>query len=207
MRELSFSVAEGEFLGIKGTSGVGKSSILKCIYRTYLPSSGAILFRSSRYGEIDLAQASERIVSRLRQEEIGYVSQFLRVIPRIPTLDIVAERALLAGQAEETAHRQAEELLAALNIPRSLWRAYPTTFSGGEQQRVNLARALIVRPRLLILDEPTASLDPRSKANVISLLQEMKKQGTTMIGVFHDLDMMQQIADQVLDLQPTLTTS
>lgn len=200
LRNLSFSVPSGQFLGIAGPSGIGKSSILKCIYRTYLPTAGHIRFQSLTYGEIDLASADERQISRLRKLEIRYVSQFLRVIPRVEAIDIVAERLLSNGADAGEARRQAGEMLDMLRVPRSLWKAYPATFSGGEQQRINLARALVVPSRLLILDEPTASLDNESKKSVVALLQDMKRKGTTMIGVFHDVDIMEQLADTILDL-------
>lgn len=198
---LSFSVPKGKFLGISGPSGIGKSTILKCIYRTYLPSSGSILYESERFGELDLAQANERQIIALRRSEIGYVSQFLKVIPRVSAEQIVAQRAMAAGMSAEEAIERARSILKRLGIPQQLWRAFPATFSGGEQQRVNLARAFVVRPRLLILDEPTASLDPDSKKIVISILHEMKRAGTTMIGVFHDHKLMEKVADDILDLK------
>jgi alpha-D-ribose 1-methylphosphonate 5-triphosphate synthase subunit PhnL len=200
-QNLSFEIAKGEFMGIAGPSGIGKSSILKCIYRTYLPTSGEIKYDSAHYGAIDLARATEREISHLRKNEISYVSQFLKVIPRVSAIDIVAEKLLPTGISIEAARLQAEEMLDRLRIPRKLIKAFPATFSGGEQQRVNLARAFIVRPRLLILDEPTASLDQETKQSVLELLSEMKAQGTTMIGVFHDWDVMERIADDILDLQ------
>lgn len=187
-------------MGLAGPSGIGKSSILKCIYRTYLPTSGRVRFRSSMYGEIDLASADERRVAHLRKYELSYVSQFLKVIPRVSALDIVAERLLPLGYSLQAARDDAAGMLARLRIPETLWSAYPATFSGGEQQRINLARAFIVRPRLLILDEPTASLDRETTESVLELLQEMKRQGTTMIGVFHDWEIMKRVADRIFDL-------
>ncbi len=200
-QNLSFEVGKGKFMGIAGPSGIGKSSILKCIYRTYLPTSGEIRYESELYGSIDLAQANERQISHLRKNEISYVSQFLKVIPRVSALDIVAEKLLPSGMQLDDARIQAARMLERLRIPTKLIEAYPATFSGGEQQRVNLARAFIMRPRLLILDEPTASLDVKTKQSVLELLREMKAQGTTMIGVFHDWDVMEQISDNILDLQ------
>ncbi|WP_239634081.1 phosphonate C-P lyase system protein PhnL [Paenibacillus sp. H1-7] len=202
--DLSFEIAKGQFLGIAGPSGIGKSSILKCIYRTYQPTSGSILYDSELFGRIDLAKASERQIIHLRRAEISYVTQFLRVVPRVPALDVVAEKLLPKGFTMEEARVKAEEMLERLNIPRTLWPAFPATFSGGEQQRVNLARALIARPRLLILDEPTASLDHQTKMSVLSLLNEMKAEGTTMVGVFHDWEVMGQVADNILDLGEVL---
>jgi alpha-D-ribose 1-methylphosphonate 5-triphosphate synthase subunit PhnL len=200
-QNLSFEIDKGKFMGIAGPSGIGKSSILKCIYRTYLPTSGEIKYESAHFGSIDLAKAAERQISHLRKNEISYVSQFLKVIPRVSAVDVVAEKLLPTGLSIEEARMQAEEMLERLHIPSKLFQAYPATFSGGEQQRVNLARAFIVRPRLLILDEPTASLDRETKQSVLELLSEMKDQGTTMIGVFHDWDVMERIADNILDLQ------
>lgn len=198
--DLSFRVPKGHFLGIAGPSGIGKSSILKCIYRTYLPTRGNIWYDSELYGRINLAHADERQIIHLRHSEMSYVTQFLKVIPRVSAQDVVAERLLPKGWSLDDARAKAREMLARLRIPQKLWDAFPATFSGGEQQRVNLARALIARPRLLILDEPTASLDDRTKQIVISILREMKDEGTTMIGVFHDWEVMGSIADDIFDL-------
>ncbi|MFC4809866.1 phosphonate C-P lyase system protein PhnL [Paenibacillus sp. GCM10023250] len=197
---LSFGIGQGRFLGIAGPSGIGKSTILKCIYRTYMPSSGEIWYESLHEGRVDLAQADERQMIRLREREIGYVSQFLKVIPRVPAVDVVAERLLPFGWTPADARREAETMLEALRIPRKLWQAFPATFSGGEQQRVNLARAFIVRPRLMILDEPTASLDRDTTAAVVGMLRGMKREGTTMVGIFHDWDVMEQVADDIVDI-------
>lgn len=200
VKQISFRIPKGRFMGVAGPSGVGKSSILKCIYRTYLPTEGIVEYDSAAFGTIDLAQATERQIVYLRNTEIGYVTQFLKVIPRISATDVVAER-LIPGYSRHEARLRAHEMLARLNIPPKLWEAFPATFSGGEQQRVNLARAFIARPRLLILDEPTASLDADTKTKVLDILHEMKQDGCTMIGVFHDSEIMAQVADEVLDLQ------
>lgn len=199
-RNISFAVEEGTFLGIFGPSGSGKSTILKCIYRTYLPSSGSIRYLSRRYGKVDLARVPERQVLVLRQE-IGYVSQFLRIMPRVSAVDVVAERLWQQGTDQEEARRTAREYLARLGVARELWDAYPVTFSGGEQQRVNLARALITRPRLLLLDEPTASLDINTKNTVLGLLQELKESGTGMVGIFHDINAARRLVDRAFVMQ------
>lgn len=200
---LSFQIRRGRFLGIAGPSGIGKSTILKCVYRTYMPSSGQVWYDSLHEGRVDLAQADERQMIRLRERELGYVSQFLKVIPRVPAVDVVAERLLPLGWLQADARMEAERMLEQLRIPRKLWQAFPATFSGGEQQRVNLARAFIVRPRLMILDEPTASLDRDTTAAVVGMLQAMKREGTTMVGIFHDWEVMEQVADEILDISPT----
>jgi alpha-D-ribose 1-methylphosphonate 5-triphosphate synthase subunit PhnL len=197
-RDVSFEVAAGELLALAGPSGTGKSTVLKCLYRTYLPTAGRLRFRSAALGEVELAGAPTRTVLELRRREIGYVSQFLRVIPRVPALSVVMEPLLRrGGVAREEARRRAVELLDELGIPRALHDAYPATFSGGEQQRVNLARAVLWEPRLLLLDEPTASLDPASVKAALAVLARLRARGTTMIGVFHDPQLITALADRV----------
>jgi len=193
---ISFELKEGEFLGITGPSGAGKSTVLKCIYRTYIPSAGEILYRSARYGLINLPTVPEQVILDLRREEIGYVSQFLKVMPRVPAVDVLAERLWRKGQAVEEGREAARLYLERMGIARELWDAYPATFSGGEQQRVNLARALIVRPKLLLIDEPTASLDSKTKTVVIDLLKELKEQGTGMVVIYHDPAAMRKLVDR-----------
>jgi alpha-D-ribose 1-methylphosphonate 5-triphosphate synthase subunit PhnL len=202
---LSFEVRRGEFVGLAGPSGAGKSTALKCIHRTYLPTAGSIRFHSASLGDVDLASLPEREIIDLRRTEIGFVSQFLRVIPRVPTLELVAEplRTRLGLSADE-ASRQAAELLDRLQIPRNLFSAYPATFSGGEQQRVNIARAVGRRPSLLLLDEPTASLDRQSAEIALGLLSELRAEGCTIIGVFHDPELLARIADRTIRIGGSL---
>jgi alpha-D-ribose 1-methylphosphonate 5-triphosphate diphosphatase len=198
--DLSFEVAEGGVLALSGPSGTGKSSVLKCIYRTYLPSSGRMLYQTRDGDILDLAALPEHRIIQLRRKEIGFVAQFLRVLPRVSAADVVAEPLLQQGIAYSSARNTAEELLSQLNIPSRLHEAYPVTFSGGEQQRVNIARAVIGRPRLLLLDEPTASLDTGSIRMVLSLLDRLRKNGTTMIMICHDQSIARGIADIVLPM-------
>lgn len=199
-RSVSFEVEQGQILGLQGRSGAGKSSVLKCIYRTYLTDSGSIHYQSETLGTLDLTKASDQQIIQLRRDEIGYMTQFLRVIPRVSAIDIVSEPLVTKGCPVEEARKQACQLLERLHIPGSLFDASPATFSGGEQQRVNFAAGIIARPRLLLLDEPTASLDPKSMTAVIELLLELKSYGTTMISIFHDKKTMNQIADKVYTL-------
>lgn len=199
---VSFSVDKGKSLALSGPSGTGKSSILKCLYRTYSPTSGSILYQSHSSGEVDLATLPEYSMVHLRNKEIGYVTQFLRVIPRVPATGVVAEPLLRRGVPENEAMDQAAALLRRLRIPEELLDAYPVTFSGGEQQRVNIARAMIAQPRLLLLDEPTASLDKASISIVIDLLRELQAGGTTMVMIFHDPEIMNALADEVLPITP-----
>lgn len=199
----SFIVESGEFLGISGPSGAGKSTILKCIYRTYLATGGDIWYDSVLYGKVNLAAIADHMVIGLRHKEIGYVSQFLKVIPRVSAIDIVAEPMLLKnGASPEEAKTKAGELLERLNISPKLFDAYPATFSGGEQQRVNIARAIIWKPRLLLLDEPTASLDKDSTVVVVELLKELRSEGTSMVGIFHDNELMESITDRIYRVNP-----
>ncbi len=197
---VSFSVEQGTCLNISGPSGGGKSSLLKCIYRSYRPTTGRIWYQSREYGRIDLAGLSEREILRLRRQEVRMVSQFLHVIPRVPAIDVVAEPLLLLGESSSEARAQASEWLERLGIPSHLWDAYPQTFSGGEKQRINLARALITSPRLLLLDEPTSALDARSAGVVMEILSDLKDRGTTMLSIFHDNRLATQLKDSQLNL-------
>jgi len=194
-QNVNFTVQDGEFVGITGKSGAGKSTILKCIYRTYIPVTGGMVFQSKQFGKIDLAKASERNITFIRQWEIGYVSQFLDVLPRMTALDVVAEALVEMGCSKEKSVDDAKTMLKHFQIAENLWDAYPKTFSGGEKLRLNLAKAMIKRPRVLLLDEPTASLDNQSKGPVKEMIIELKRTGTSMVGIFHDLEFMQDVVD------------
>jgi alpha-D-ribose 1-methylphosphonate 5-triphosphate synthase subunit PhnL len=196
-RRVSFQVPAGKALGLSGPSGYGKSSLLKCIYRTYLPSRGRVTYESELLGQVNLGALPENEILILRRREIGYVTQFLSVLPRVSAVDVVAEPLVAAGSPRPKAREKARCLLRRLNIDAALHDAYPATFSGGEKQRVNLARAVIRPPRLLLLDEPTASLDADAMQVVLDLLSEMKALGTTMVTVFHDRSIMDRLADEV----------
>ncbi len=187
LSNLSFTLVEGQFLLVTGPNGSGKSTLLRCLYRTYRPTGGHALYYS-RHGVIDLAQAADIDIALLRNQEIGFVTQFLRPRPRVTALELVAEPLLALGTPFEVATQQAGEWLDAFGLKPELWMAYPTTFSGGEQQKVNLARALIAPRRLLLLDEPTASLDAPTRAALIHQLTHLKSMGVAMIGVFHHLE-------------------
>jgi len=193
---VNLSVAQGEMLAIIGPSGAGKSSLLKCVYGTYLPSSGNIFYTDSNNQTHDLANADLQTMRTLRTNEIGYVSQFFHVIPRIAAIDILCEPLINRGVDTKDAERRSKELLSAVGIPEELWQMYPSTFSGGEKQRLNIVHGLITQPRLVLLDEPTASLDPKSKASVLELINELKVQGSIILGVFHDYGAMKVVADQ-----------
>ncbi|EEA00992.1 phosphonate C-P lyase system protein PhnL [Burkholderia sp. H160] len=199
---VSFAVEPGRLSALIGPTGAGKSSVLKCIYRTYLPSAGSLLFRTGAGETVDLAQASEHEVLALRKSEIGFVTQFLHCLPRKAAVDVVAEPLLVRGATRAEARDNARELLDALNVPERLWEVPPATFSGGEKQRVNLARGLVARPRLLLLDEPTASLDPRTTDKVVEILQGIKAEGVAMLAIFHHPDLVARLADQVIELAP-----
>ena len=195
--QISFHVPKGTALGLSAPSGYGKSSVLKCIYRSYLPSAGHIFYESDPLGRVDLATAQENTILRLRQGEMGYVTQFLSVLPRISAVDVVAEPLMVHGEAPSDARQKAAVLLKRLRIDEHLFEAFPSTFSGGEKQRVNIARAVIRPPKLLLLDEPTASLDPVSMEIVLNILSELKSEGTTMVTVFHDRTVMERLTDGI----------
>lgn len=197
--DVSFDVHEGEFLAVVGESGSGKSSLLKCLYRTYDPSAGRVVYHGSG-GDIDLASCTDRTVMKLREDTVGYTSQFLDEIPRVPAIDVVARPLIEQGTPTEEARERARELLTALHVPEELWEAYPATFSGGERQRVNLAQALAPKPNLLLLDEPTSALDPETRQAAIDLLEAYLGADTTVIGVFHDTDVVEAVADRVVVL-------
>jgi len=199
--DISFQLRAGEFLLLKGRNGAGKSTLLRTLYRSYLPGGGEILFHSS-YGVIDLARAADVDISLLRKTEMGFVTQFLTARPRVSAEALVAEPLRLSGIEAPNALDQARHWLDAFGVKRALWAAYPTTFSGGEQQKVNLARALILPQRLLLLDEPTASLDVSARAALIDRLADLKSKGTAMIGVFHHPGDVAELIDREIDLTP-----
>jgi alpha-D-ribose 1-methylphosphonate 5-triphosphate synthase subunit PhnL len=196
---LNFSLEAGQFMLIGGANGAGKSSLLRCLYRTYLPSAGQALFQS-RHGLIDLARAADVDIALLRREEMGFVTQFLRPRPRVSAVELVAEPLLGAGMAWDEATENARQMLADFGLKEELWQAYPTTFSGGEQQKVNLARALIAPRRLLLLDEPTASLDAATRQSLQERLTELKTHGVAMIGVFHHPEDIRSLIDTEIRL-------
>jgi alpha-D-ribose 1-methylphosphonate 5-triphosphate synthase subunit PhnL len=197
--DVSFDIRGGEFLAVVGESGSGKSSLLKCLYRTYDPSSGEVVYHGPD-GDVDLATCSDRAVMDLRGGAIGYTSQFLDEIPRVPAVDVVARPLVEQGVDRSDARVTARNLLSALSVPEELWQAYPATFSGGERQRVNLAQALAPKPDLLLLDEPTSALDPETRQAAIDLLSSFLGAETTVVGVFHNTDVVEAVADQVLVL-------
>lgn len=198
---INLSVKNGEFLSLFGPSGAGKSSILKTLYRTYTTTSGNIIFTRDDRSSIDIAKASESEILKLRKSEIGYVSQFLQILPRISAVDVVSEQLVLKGENEKESREKAKELLAYLSIREELFDLSPLTFSGGEQQRVNIAKGIIAPKSLLLLDEPTASLDKANTMKVVEKLKDLKKQGVAMVGIFHDLEAMKIISDRIYELE------
>ena len=196
---VSFSVASGECVVLGGPSGIGKSSILKMLYGNYAVDQGQILINHG--GRIvDIASADPRTVLEVRRGTLGYVSQFLRTVPRVSTLDVVAEPLVARGTAADEARERASELLSRLNLPMDLWQLPPSTFSGGEQQRVNIARGFITDHAVLLLDEPTASLDATNRAVVVSMIRAKKEAGVALLGIFHDEEVREAVADRILDV-------
>jgi alpha-D-ribose 1-methylphosphonate 5-triphosphate synthase subunit PhnL len=196
---VSFDVKAGECAVLAGPSGAGKSSILKMIFGTYRCDSGTIVVRHGG-DAVDVATAEPRQILELRRNALGYVSQFLRAVPRVAAIDVVAEPLVVAGAARTEARQKAADLLSRLNIPERLWPLPPATFSGGEQQRVNIARGFVSGLPLLLLDEPTASLDAGNRAVVVDLVSEKKRGGTAVVAIVHDDDVRTAIADTVVEV-------
>ncbi|MDO8322314.1 MAG: phosphonate C-P lyase system protein PhnL [Phenylobacterium sp.] len=193
---LSLEVSPGECVVLAGESGVGKSTLMRSIYGNYLPTQGSVrVLHDGAY--VDITQALPHQVLDVRRRTLGYVSQFLRVIPRISTLQLVMEPLLENGVSTEEAQARAETLLSALRLPRAHWELPPATFSGGEQQRVNIARSFIRNYPVMLLDEPTASLDAENRAIVVTLIQQALDRGAAMIGIFHDHDVRDAVATRL----------
>lgn len=195
MQGASLAVAPGECVGLVGSSGTGKSTLMRMVWGNYLADAGEITVAG-----VTVTGAAPRSVLALRRATLGYVSQFLRVVPRVPTIDVVAEPLLDLGIAPEKARDRAAALLTRLNIPQRLWALSPTTFSGGEQQRINLARGLIHPWPALLLDEPTASLDSANREVVLCLIGEAKANGAAILGIFHDEDARNRVCDRFVDV-------
>lgn len=195
MRDAHLDVAPGECVGLIGSSGAGKSTLMRMVWGNYLADAGSIMV-----GDVDVARAAPREIMALRREVLGYVSQFLRVLPRVPTVDVVAEPLFTLRVDEEAARDDARALLARLNIPKTLWGLSPTTFSGGEQQRVNIARGFVHPFPALLLDEPTASLDAGNREVVLTLIEEAKARGAAILGIFHDEGARARVCDRLANV-------
>ncbi len=199
VNDVNFSVASGECVVLGGPSGIGKSSILKMLYGNYAVDTGQILL-AHRDRIVNIASADPRTVLDVRRHTLGYVSQFLRTVPRVCALDVVAEPLLARGVPAAQAREEAAVLLSQLNLPRELWGLPPATFSGGEQQRVNIARGFITDHGILLLDEPTASLDARNRRVVIEMIARKKEKGVALLGIFHDEEVREAVSDRILDV-------
>jgi alpha-D-ribose 1-methylphosphonate 5-triphosphate synthase subunit PhnL len=197
LSNLSLAVKAGECVALTGASGSGKSTFMRCLYGNYRVDSGSIWVKHGSEW-VDLTRTEPHQLLAIRQRTIGYVSQFLRVIPRVAALDVAAEPLLELGMEPNEAREKAAQMFARLNLPERLWSVSPTTFSGGEKQRVNIARALLVNYPILLLDEPTSALDATNASVVIDLLQERKATGCAMIGIFHDDEVLTQVCDRQL---------
>jgi len=195
-----FHVDAGECVVLAGPSGSGKSTLLRLVYGNYKPHGGSVVVRHDG-GEVDLVAADPRTIFEVRRKTMGYVSQFLRCVPRVPAVDVVAEPLRALGAELEPARERARELLARLNIPGSHLQLPPATFSGGEQQRVNIARGFAHPYPILLLDEPTASLDAENRAVVVAMIREAKARGAALLGIFHDADVREAVADRHVDVE------
>jgi alpha-D-ribose 1-methylphosphonate 5-triphosphate synthase subunit PhnL len=195
---VDLTVGAGELVALAGRSGAGKSSMIKCVYRTYRPSAGSVMFTPAAGQPVDLAALDDRDVADLREREIGYVSQFLRAEPRRGVLDVVARAGVRRGMDAGAAREAAADVLARLRLDRELWQTYPTLLSGGEQQRVNLASALLAPPRLLLLDEPVSALDPVNRDAVLAMVESLVAGGTAVLTILHDHAAIRRLATRVV---------
>ncbi|KRC77574.1 Alpha-D-ribose 1-methylphosphonate 5-triphosphate synthase subunit PhnL [compost metagenome] len=201
LESVDFDADAGDCLVLAGPSGTGKSTLLRCLYGNYLATEGSIRVRAGGQW-VELVGAPEQRILALRRDVIGYVSQFLRVIPRVSALEVVAEPLRMAGVDGEEARARAAALLQRLNVPSRLWGLAPATFSGGEQQRVNIARGFIAGHPILLLDEPTASLDADNRRVVIELIHEALAGGRCLLGIFHDAEVRDAVATKTIALRP-----
>ena len=195
MANASLNVRAGECVALIGQSGAGKSTLMRMIYGNYLAQGGDIWI-----GQTNVVGASARDIIALRRETLGYVSQFLRVVPRVATRDVVAEPLMAVGVDAPLARQRAENILSLLNIPERLWDLSPTTFSGGEQQRVNIARGFVYEYPAILLDEPTASLDAVNRSVVLELIERAKSRGAAIVGIFHDESARAQVCEREIDV-------
>ncbi len=195
-KNINFKVDKGEVVALTGNSGTGKSTLLKLIYGSYVISKGDVLI-----ADVNVRKSSARDILKLRKNKLGYVSQFLRVVPRVPTIEVVIEPLLDIGCEKKIALKKGQEILEILKIPKNLWNLSPLTFSGGEQQRVNIARGFIHNYPYLLLDEPTASLDQNNKNIVLHLIEKAKLNGSAIIGIFHDEIARNKVATREVNLE------
>jgi len=204
---VSFIIGKGESIALTGPSGAGKSSILNCIYRTCIPSEGKILFTRADQSIVDIATLPDNEMIQLRRSgEIGFVTQFLHCLPRKTAIEVVSQPLLEAGWKREDALDRAADQLQACRLNEKLWHLSPSTFSGGERQRVNLARGLVITPRLLLLDEPTASLDHQVAIHIMdSILNLTKQQNIAILSIFHDLEMIKHFAHRNINIAQHLS--
>jgi alpha-D-ribose 1-methylphosphonate 5-triphosphate synthase subunit PhnL len=201
LSDIDLVVEAGCCVVLSGPSGAGKSTLLRSLYGNYRAEAGAILVRHADQ-MVDIATADPRSILAIRHSSLGYVSQFLRVVPRVSALDIVAEPLLSRGFDQNAARDRARDWLSRLNIPGRLHEIPPATFSGGEQQRINLARGFIAEHPILLLDEPTASLDAENRTVVIAMIQEAKRRGAAIVAICHDADVRDAIADRLFTMTP-----
>jgi len=201
LSDIELTVNSGECVVVNGPSGAGKSTLLRCIFGNYRVDRGEILIKDG-VESIDVAAGNPRQIIDLRRRTVGYVSQFLRVVPRVSTLDVVSEPLRMLGVSRDESEQRAGDMLRRLRIPERLWSLPPATFSGGEQQRVNVARGLIVSKPLLLLDEPTASLDAENRDTVVRAILETINAGTAIVGIFHDAEVRDAVATRTLEMSP-----
>lgn len=197
LERVSLTLHAGECVALQGPSGSGKSTFMRSLYANYRIDGGSIWIKHQNQW-LDLPRLQPHQLLEVRQHTIGYVSQFLRVIPRVPALEVAAEPLMDRGVDPDIAREKIRSLFTQLNLPERLWHLSPTTFSGGEKQRVNIARAFSIDYPILLLDEPTSALDAVNREVVMQLIENRKAQGCAMVGIFHDDDVRERVCDRAL---------
>ena len=180
LNDITIAINKGEYVSVMGPSGSGKSTLLNIIALLDQPSSGRYLLNNQ-----DVTQRSDDELAKVRRENIGFVFQFFHLIPRLSAAENVEMPMILAGIAVKERKQRVAQALASVNLQdRSSHR--PDQLSGGQLQRVAIARAMIMRPEILLADEPTGNLDSKSGMEIIELLENLNQQGVTLIIITHD---------------------
>ena len=189
--DLSLTIEKGEFLFIIGSTGCGKSTLIKMLYREEKPTSGKIIV-----GGIDVAKLRNGKVYKIRRK-IGVVFQDFKLLPRLNVYENVAFAAEVLGLSKAEIHAKVIKALELVGL-KARTKNYPNQLSGGEQQRVAIARAIVNEPKLLICDEPTGNLDEVTSMEIMNVLEEINKLGTTVIMVTHDTEIVDKMKKRVI---------
>jgi cell division transport system ATP-binding protein len=193
IQDLNLSIPKGQFVFIIGSTGCGKSTLIKMLYREEKPTSGQIIV-----GGVDVGKLRNRKVYKIRRK-IGVVFQDFKLLPKSTVYENVAFALEIFGTPKDEIHKKVVKVLDLVGL-KSKIKSYPAQLSGGEQQRVAIARAIVNGPKLLICDEPTGNLDPTTSMEIMKVLEEINKLGTTIIMVTHSIDIVKAMNKRVIVL-------